>query len=197
MGMRDLVEATTGYGGLFWLCALSGIAVPVPEDVPLLYAGIRIEAGSLAWAPTLGVALSGVLVRDLAAYAIGRYVGAWLLRSSLVIRLVGQSRLDRARRLIEDHGSRAVLAGRFMIGLRAPLFMVAGAMGTRVTRFLLWDVLGLLVAVPGMVVLGYVFGAPLIDLALWFMRSSRWAAGVAVVGLLASAADRPDDDRTG
>lgn len=183
--LPDLIEATTSYAGLFWLCALSGIIVPFPEDIPLLYAGILIESGRLAWAPTLGIALVGVLLRDLIAFAVGRWVGGWLLRRAFVQRLVGIERLSLATRMVRAHGARAVLAGRFFVGMRAPVFLVAGAMGTRTRQFLLWDAVGLIVAVPGMVLLGFGLGPPVVDQALSLMRSSRWAAGVLAIVVLA------------
>lgn len=181
--IRELVESVSGYPGLFAFCAISGLVVPLPEDFSLLYAGARIGNGDWAWAPTLIVALLGVMTRDVFAWGIGRYFGGWLLETVWADRLIGARRLQRARRLVEVHGSAAVLFGRFLIGFRAPVFMVSGAMGIDLRRFVLWDVLGLLIAVPGMIGLGYAFGAPMSDLVFWILQRTRLVVvGTALVG---------------
>lgn len=177
-----LRQGLPGYPALFLACATSGILFPVPEDVPLLYAGMRIQSGDASWAATLLVACSGVLLRDLVAYALGRVVGGWLISRPLVIRIIGARRLGRALRLVEQRGSTAVLAGRFFVGMRAPIFLVAGAMGVSARRFLLWDLLGLVVVVPLAIGLGHAFGAPLAESALWLLERTRLVALVVLVG---------------
>jgi membrane protein DedA with SNARE-associated domain len=171
--MELLALGSSSYAMLFVLCAVSGLAIPVPEDVPLLYAGMRLEEGQGALGPTLAVAVSGVFVRDLLAYGVGRCVGAWLLERPWVERLISRRRIERACRLVEARGSAAVLVGRFLIGMRAPVFLVAGAMGVSMRKFVLWDLLGLMVAVPAAITLGYLFGAPLADALVWTVARSR------------------------
>ncbi|TNE84573.1 MAG: DedA family protein [Deltaproteobacteria bacterium] len=185
---RELLEGIGGYSGLFFFCAASGIVFPVPEDLALMYAGMRIEGGALAWLPTMLVAVGGVLVRDAVAYGIGRGLGDFLLDHAFVRRILGGRRLDRARRLVDERGSRAVMVGRFLVGLRAPVFMACGASRVPFLRFLAWDLLGLCVAVPVAIVLGYVFGAPLLDGLFWFIALIRPYAlllfALAIAGVL-------------
>jgi membrane protein DedA with SNARE-associated domain len=160
---RDLIEGIGGYSGLFLFCAASGIVFPVPEDLALVYAGMRIEAGALSWIATILVTMSGVLVRDTVAYGIGRGLGDLLLDHPVVGRMVGVRRLERARHLVEDRGAGAVLVGRFLVGFRAPVFLACGAARMPLARFLAWDLLGLCAAVPLALLLGFVFGAPLFE----------------------------------
>ena len=86
--------------------------------------------------------------------------------------------MDWARSLVDRHGDRAVLIGRFAVGFRAPVFMVGGAMGLSLRRFVLWDGLGLLVAVPLTLGLGYHFGQPLVDGMYWALQRARLVMGV-------------------
>ena len=95
---RELIEGIGGYTGLFFFCAASGIVFPVPEDLALVYAGMRIEAGALSWLATILVTMLGVLVRDTVAYGVGRGLGDLLLDHAVVGRMVGVRRLERARR---------------------------------------------------------------------------------------------------
>lgn len=180
---RELVENIAGYPGLFAFCALSGIAFPVPEDISLIYAGIRIDEGQMTWAPALTVALVGVLIRDVVMYGIGRFLGDWLLAKKRVRRFFGEKKLARAMDLIERRGSVAVMIGRFLIGFRSTVFLVAGAGHMSFRRFLFWDLIGLLVTVPGVVVLGYAFGPPLVE--LFYLLAARSREVLALLVLVA------------
>lgn len=180
---RELLEGIGGYTGLFFFCVGSGWILPVPEDVALLYAGMRIEEGEALWLPTTLVAIAGVLVRDGIAYGIGRGLGDLFIDHPTVLRMVGPKRVARSRRLVEAQGSRAVMIGRFLVGLRAPVFMACGAARMPFGWFLLWDFLGLLVAVPLAMILGYFFGAPLVDGLFWVLASVR-PAGVGLLLIL-------------
>jgi len=182
--MTELWNWTASYPGLFAVCAMSGFAFPLPEDVPLLYAGIRVAGGGFEWGPALGAAMMGVFVRDLLVYGAGRCVGDYLLEKPWLHRLIPKRKLDRARQLVHDHGAAAVMAGRFMVGLRAPVFFVAGTAGVGRRQFILWDLLGILFAVPAVVILGYLLGPALVDTAVSVVRSGPlvWGSLAMVVG---------------
>lgn len=176
--IRELLEQISGYPGLFLVCVASGIVVPLPEDFPLLYAGARIADGSMAWPATISVGLVGVLLRDVIAWGVGRSLGSYLLHRPWVRRLLGERKLDRAHDLICDHGASAILIGRFLVGFRAPMFVVAGAMDVRLAAFVGWDLLGLLLVVPLTIGLGFAFGAPLADSVFWVLQRARIAVGI-------------------
>lgn len=180
--VHGLIQSSLGYPGLGIACAGSGIVVPMPEDVPLLYAGTQIAGGSWAWPAVILVGVVGVGLRDLGAWAMGRYLIRWLLATRAGHWLFG-NKLRRAERLISNHGSAAVLIGRFLVGFRAPVFMAAGAMGVPLRSFVGYDAVGLVIAVPMTVGLGYVFGAPIIELAAAMLQR---ASAFATIGALAA-----------
>ncbi|MBA2321956.1 MAG: DedA family protein [Deltaproteobacteria bacterium] len=192
-----LAEHITGYPGFAIACASCGIILPLPEDVPLIWAGMRIAAGQWTWAPTLTAALVGVQLRDWAAWAVGRALGETVLDSPWVTRVFGRRRLARAQRLVREHGALAVLAGRFFVGFRTPVFLMAGAMRLPFRQFARWDALGLVLTVPIVILLGYELGQPLLDGARWAMARARFAA--VAVALLGGAwllwQNRPRDAR--
>lgn len=185
-----LADGVPFYPALFGACALSGLFWPWPEDVPLIYGGMCIAASRAGWLPTVLIAGSAVAVRDVIAFGIGRVVGDLLLERPFVIRLFGQKRLNRAQRLVDEHDARAVLAGRFLLGMRAPVFIVAGAMGVPLRRFVMWDAIGLAIVIPTTLLLGATFGQPLLDgfLAVW--HGTRWLAPAVAMGLIAWASLR-------
>lgn len=180
--IQELMGTGAGYPGLWLVCAGSGLFLPMPEDVPLMYAGTRIAANTLGWPGTLVVAWLGVVTRDLSAWAAGRYLFGWMIRTGWFEWMVNQRRIDRAERLISKHGASAVLMGRFMIGFRVPFFVAAGAMGVPLRAFAAYDALGLLFAVPLAVGLGFLFGEPIAELTAFILnRSGTIVAMVAVV----------------
>jgi membrane-associated protein len=179
--IRDLVHSIAGYPGLFFICAVSGIAFPLPEDFALIYAGVRISEGSWSWAPTIVVAVFGVLTRDLAAYGIGFVLGRRLLHAGWVKRMVGDAKLNWSEEMVRSHGPSAVLLGRFLIGFRAPIFMVAGATRVSFPAFAFWDLVGVLVAVPAVILLGFGFGEPIADTVFWVMARAREAVALCVI----------------
>ena len=171
--IRALVESVSGYPGLLGFCAISGILFPLPEDFPLVYAGVRIAEGHFAWGPTLAVSLVGVFIRDVVAYWLGRLLGDRLLTSKLAQTWIGTERIERAEAMVRDRGSVAVLIGRFLIGFRAPIFAVAGASHVPFRKFVGWNTLGLVVAVPGVIWLGWFFGEPITDSVFYVMARAR------------------------
>lgn len=179
--VRILIENSLGYPGLFLACAGSGILVPVPEDVPLLFAGTRIASGEWSWLLTLGVAWLGVATRDVVSWAIGRFLFRWLLATGRARWLLGGRRIERAKRLVTNHGAAAVLLGRFMVGFRTPVFVAAGAMGVPLRSFALYDALGLTLAVPLAVGLGFWFGSPVAEVAAALLHRASSLGIVAVV----------------
>ena len=165
---------------LFVGCVLSGIAIPVPEDVPLLAAGAAMSDPA-ELPPLLLAGLVGVFLRDAAFFFAGHWMGEAVLSRPLVQRLIGEARLERARGLVERRGALAVLMGRFLIGFRTAAFLVAGASGVRPRDFLLWDGLGLTVSVPLWLGLGWLLGDQAMAALEWVLANRRLALGLAVV----------------
>lgn len=182
----------------------------MPEDVPLLYAGLRVSDGSFAILPTMVVAFLGVLVRDTLAWTLGRQLGDRLLEAEWAQRWLPIDRIEDARMIIADRGGSAVVMGRFMLGVRVPMFLAAGASGIPLATFLAWDLAAMVVSIPVLVTAGYYVGPPILDVARSVIGSATglWAVlGLVAGGVLAvrwwrarSAAEDapgpPDDDPT-
>lgn len=178
----ELMAQISGYPGLFGVCALAGLLVPVPEDVVLLYAGIRIDHGHFTWLPTLLAVCLGVLLRDVIVYWIGRLVGDWLLSRPWLPRLIGEKKLERSLRLVERRGTGAVVVGRLLVGMRTPVFLVAGASGVGFRKFVVVDAVGIVFTVPLFVLLGFWFGTPIVE---WLFTALQSARALVVMAVLA------------
>jgi membrane protein DedA with SNARE-associated domain len=168
---------------LFWVCAATGLVIPLPEDVVLLYVGIRAHSEGLPWGWTFAAAAAGTLLRDVLVYFIGRGFGDWLFTLPAVERFLGTSSIERARQLFANRGSEAVIMGRFLVGMRVPFFCVAGALRTPFRKFLFWDAAGTLVTVPLLMAVGAWLGTPVVELSLWVLRRTgitMWAIIIVV-----------------
>lgn len=154
-----------GYPALGLACAISGLGMPVPEDVLVLYAGLSVGTGRFDWLPATLVVFFGVLLRDSLAWLLGKALGARLLEAGWLRSAMGGERLDRVTSLLRERGEVAVFGGRFLVGLRAPMFAVAGASGIPYRRFVQWDLLGLCVTTPALLLTGYWLGPPALTLA--------------------------------
>lgn len=181
-----MFEHLTGYPGIFFLCLFAGIGVPLPEDIAVALAGVLVATGEVNWLPALALAWLGILGRDSIVWCLGRFFGDWALRREWVLRLLGRARVDRARDLVVRRDSLAVLTGRALIGMRVPVFFVAGTMGISFRKFVLWDALGLLVTTPILLGLGAYLGEPIVDILTAMLAKVGWmpVALVCVVGVL-------------
>ncbi|MCO4747049.1 MAG: DedA family protein [Proteobacteria bacterium] len=182
--MPEALESLTSYPSLFILCFLCGLAIPLPEDVPQLFAGMQIARGKLEWLPAIAAAILGVFVRDLLFFGLGQRLGERALVSPLAQRLIGEARIERAREGVRGRGPVAVLIGRISIGVRVSTFFVSGAMGVRTRDFVLWDGLALLVTTPLLLALGFWFGQPVLDGALYIASRASWAVPALVIALI-------------
>ena len=184
--MRELIDSLTGYPGLFVWCLVSGILIPLPEDVPHVLAGLQIAEGQLAWLPAVGLAITGTFLRDSFYFVMGRSLGERAFSNPWVLRLVDQARIAGIRQRIREKVPVAVLVGRFSLGLRAGTFLCAGAMGVRPRDFVRYDLLALCVSVPVMVTLGSWFGQPMLEAVEWAADRAGWVmpllAGTMVLG---------------
>lgn len=149
----DLAESSP-YVVLFFVLTLCGIGLPLPEDVPMILAGIFVAKGDMHFAGALAISIAGVLAGDTLLYLAGRRLGKKALRSPLIEKKLGKRRLRRLRALYRLRGDRVVFFARFVMGVRLVAFFLAGALAVRYRRFLLLDGLGALLSVPVWIALG-------------------------------------------
>ena len=175
--------AANPYPLTFGILVLTGLGLPIPEDVILLAAGATVSWGRTGFYPMVGAALLGVLVADALLFWLGRRYGRGLLERRPFRYLATAARVERAGRMFRSRGAGAVFLARFVAGLRFVVFFLAGASGMRPATFLLMDLTGALVSVPLVVLLGYVFGSNL-EGALGVLQAHRWQVLGAVAGVV-------------
>jgi membrane protein DedA with SNARE-associated domain len=142
-----------GYIGIFLALLACGCGFPMPEELPVITAGILVghEDTALKWYVMLPVVIAGVVVGDGILYGLGRVWGDRLLNLKWVQRtLVPPDKRAEIEKNFHQRGVAVLLFARLLPGIRAPVFVMAGVLRVPFGRFLLADGL---YAVPGVNVL--------------------------------------------
>ncbi|MBN6065120.1 DedA family protein [Aggregatibacter actinomycetemcomitans] len=163
--MEFLISFFTDYGyfAVLFVLIICGFGVPIPEDITLVSGGVISGLGYANVHVMLLVSLFGVLLGDSTMYWLGRIYGVKILRFRPIRRFLTLERLRLVRNKFDQYGNRVLFVARFLPGLRAPIYMVAGII-RRVSfiRFLLLDFFAAIISVPIWVYLGD-FGASNLD----------------------------------
>lgn len=141
--------------GAIWIAS---IGVPIPEDIALLAGGLACYLGKAEVLPMIMVGLFAVLSGDMFIFYLGHRWASNLLDHRMTRRLATPDRMTKLRVKFHDHQIKTIFLGRFLPGVRALVFLTAGAMKMNVWKFLAINGLAAAITVPLFVVLGYVFG---------------------------------------
>jgi membrane protein DedA with SNARE-associated domain len=171
------------YAFLFVLLLLCGLGFPMAEELVLLLGGVLVASGVLHPLLMLLVNLLGVLIGDVFLFGLGRGVSSRLSRSPRFTAWFA-SKLERGQPLFARYGSTTVFLARFIPGLRAPAFLIAGTMQMSLGRFVAIDTLASLIFVPMLCVVGYLFADQMDMIARWFRNAERAISTLGVVALL-------------
>lgn len=192
--METLFAQLTGLQGgagilaIFGLLVLCGFGVPIPEDIPLIAAGYLIHLHQTNWVTAILVTMSGVLIGDSFVFFMGRRLGRRLFRSRLVMMVTSPKRIAKVLIYYQRYGHKVIIAGRFLPGLRAPIFFVAGGSRVPFGKFLLFDAMAAIVSVPLWLFLGSHFGDTIDSLLTEIQQGKRLALAalaVLIAGYLA------------
>lgn len=182
--LQYLLDHELGYLGIVAFLAMCGCGIPIPEEVPLVVAGVLSSGPDAALRPWLAFAscLSGALLGDSIMYAIGRRLGhGWLTQHPSIARFIDADKEEKFEHTVREHGFKVLLLTRFLVGVRGPVYYAAGAAKMPYLKFLLWDSIAA-TAVVGLVFgLAYSFGEPIAKL----VRNAETAAtAIVVLGLM-------------
>ncbi len=145
------------YISIFGLLLACGLGVPLPEDVTLLAAGYLAADEVITLPGAILVCLSGVLIGDSLIFAIGWHYGPQALDAPGIRTVLTPKRIMRGQTYFLEYGKKVVFFGRFIAGMRAPIFLVAGILKMPYRTFLLLDGIGALLSVPLLTWLGWEF----------------------------------------
>jgi membrane protein DedA with SNARE-associated domain len=141
------------YLGVFTALVISAFGVPIPEELPIITAGVLVGKewdnpdSWMKWWAMLPVCIAGVVCCDMILYFIGRQWGTKLLKWKWVQkRVLPPEKKEKIERNVHDYGVAILLVARFLPGIRTPIFVMSGIMRLPFRKFLLADGL---YAIPG------------------------------------------------
>lgn len=154
-----------GYLGVFVALIASATVVPLPEELPVITAGIMVGHSDtefaddrdhpkrLLWYVMLPVVMAGVVIGDGALYAVGRLWGRRLLQLKWVQRrIITPEKREQIEKNFHDRGIMILLGARMLPGIRGPIFIMAGVLKVPLGRFMLADA---------------IYAIPLVNILFW------------------------------
>jgi membrane protein DedA with SNARE-associated domain len=168
------------YVGAFLVLLAAGLGAPIPEEVPVVAAGVLAHEGVARWWLMLPACVLGVLSGDTALYWIGRHWGERVLSCRPVRRVLSREREEALRAAYCRYGVTIVFTARHVIGLRAAAFLTAGIARVPFGRFLAADTAAAVVGVPVVFGLAFFFTAQLRQILADAHRVERWVAVLAL-----------------
>jgi membrane protein DedA with SNARE-associated domain len=143
---------------VFTLLVACGLGLPLPEDVALITGGYLagkgppIGVGSLPLMILVG--LAGILIGDTIIFKAGSTYGEALLQTRIGRHIPGE-KVERIIGLFERHGPKFIMMARFLPGVRAVTYFVAGTTRVPYWKFLLYDGIAACASAPGWILLGH------------------------------------------
>jgi membrane protein DedA with SNARE-associated domain len=185
--VADLIERFT-YLGIFLVLFVAGLGAPIPEEAPILAAGILSSQQVIRWWLALLVCFAGVLSGDVVLYWIGHHWGEHILDWRLTRFVLTPAREKALIEKYHRHGIKIVFAARFVAGFRAAAFLTAGIVRIPFWKFLLVDGVAALVGVPLGFGVAYLFTDQLPAILHGVHRAERLLMLAAMVVLAAAIA---------
>lgn len=170
------------YLAFTFVLLMTGFGLPVPEEVPVVVAGVLASHGQLKPWLAFVACLVGILGGDCAIYGIGRHFGRNLIMTHPYwARLVKPEREAHIEEMIHRHGLKTLFIARLLIVLRTPVYLTAGILRMPFRRFLLYDVVCATTVVGTFFLMSYGYGH---EITRWIRRAEIL---ITVIVVLAAA----------
>ncbi len=171
------IEAFTNYlekdavVGVFVLLFVGAFGPSPPEESILLFTGYLVYRRlTRFWPVTLSALIASVL-GDTCLYGIGRFLGGDLDRRPWLAKVFPPEKIEKVKAKFRRYQFRAIVAGRYVYGLRPILFFTSGATRMPLARFMAADAIAAFINALLWVSLGTYFGDRLEVVLRWAERS--------------------------
>jgi membrane protein DedA with SNARE-associated domain len=180
--VQHLIEHFT-YVGLLLILFATGLGLPIPEEGPIVAAGVLAQEQVIRWWIALPVCLVGVLSGDIVLYWVGHHWGERILDWRPVRWVLSRDREERLKAAYHRHGVKILFTARHVVGVRAAAFLTAGIAKVPFWRFIVADTAAALIGVPVSFGLAFLFADQLERVLTDVHRIERWLALYALLGL--------------
>ena len=177
--MTRMVDFLSGFSThliyvlLFLLLFLCGLGFPMAEELVLLAGGVLVASEVLNPFLMLLSTFLGAIVGDVLLFWLGHGLATKLTTSVYFTRWLSPRKVAKGGAFFIRHGNTTVFLARFIPGLRAPTFFLAGTLRMPFWRFAVMDILAGLIFVPAICGLGYLFADHFDLLTSRFRRFER------------------------
>ncbi len=190
--LNYLIDFFTSYGyfAVFFVLVACGLGLPVPEDVTLIAGGVICalsDSNGTTLNPQImvGVALCGVLIGDGFMFLLGKLLGPKVTRVRGIRKIITKEIYSQIQEKVKKYGDKILFFARFLPGLRAPIYIMAGVSHKiSYLKFLLLDGIASLISVPLLVYLGYFFAHDLDDVLAYVKRSETYIIVLLVLAVI-------------
>lgn len=156
---------------LFLALVLSGIGLPIPEEVTLIFGGYLAYLQFIDFWTAVYALTAGIIAADVLGFFLGRYAMGWVLRFILRWRTL-ERLFTKTERLFIRWGDKIVVLSRPLAGVRVAVPIFAGYTGMRFWKFLALDLAAAIPWTLALVSVSYYLGSS-IDL-LRGLREARY-----------------------
>jgi membrane protein DedA with SNARE-associated domain/rhodanese-related sulfurtransferase len=185
--MDHLIGLIQQYGlGFVFLNVLAEQAgAPVPAFPTLIIAGAYLTGGEHALVTLLLVGAVAAVIADTFWYVAGRRYGTRVLRALCRVTLSPDSCVRQTESIFERYGPASMLFAKFVPGFASVSTALAGAMGLRYWKFVLFDLVGALLWVGVAVALGYLFRDAVAEMLETLQSLGKWGLLLVAAALAA------------
>lgn len=143
------------YLSLFLLLLGGAVGLPIPEDIPLVLAGILAHNGNADMQTLFLVCYVGILLGDVIIYLIGRRFGPALYSQRWFRRRFTLTKIRSIQKSLERRSILMIFVARHLFYVRTLTFLVCGAVRMSFKKFMIADATAALLSAPIMMAIGY------------------------------------------
>lgn len=169
---------------IFGVLLISGLGVPLPEDISLITAGILVSLNKMSFLGACIVGFFGVMAGDCILFFLGYYMGDRVFQWPGFKKIFTPKRIQKASKKVHNNSKLICFTARFLPGIRSAIFLTAGTLKVKPSTFLFLDGGAALFSVPIWVYVGFWFGDN-IEAILKFSSTANIYFLIALFGALA------------
>jgi membrane protein DedA with SNARE-associated domain len=155
------------YPGVFLAALIETVFPPIPSEVVFPVAGYSILKNEMNVFHIIGVGITGGCGATTGAfviYMISKKLGRVGLIKYLKYAKIKEKSLEKADRWFEKYGSKSVIIGRVIPGIREIVSIPAGIFNMNPIKFLIFTLIGSCIWSMSLTGIGYYFGVVTIDI---------------------------------
>ena len=183
--MSFLLELIEQYGLLFVFgnVLIEQLGIPVPAYPTLVITGALLGRGEYSGPMLLVTAVIAALIADFVWYMAGRRYGSRVMARLCKISLSPDSCVRQTESIYVRYGPASLLVAKFIPGFASVASALAGAIGTRPAKFIVFDALGAALWSGSAIFLGSLFSTAIADLLDILASLGMWGTVLVALAL--------------